>query len=265
MRRAAAIVVFCALISSGAVILAASPSISSMTLNFFTTVVDEQTQIGCTYPPLVSAPYFGGDSTSDPAAVGPTSAYTDAPWTMPFTTLTSVAYKNGADCNSSSRVCLSVALNHNETVLSLDSRGTQDPTTGKSRAVRLDFSQPCLYCAYGPGPANPFGANPVSTPGLLSIFLTTPYTSMAVCTTTDCAESETGTARFWFNDASGNQWRVDWGFVRVLRVSANTWYVLANGCDGSQVATLYRLQNKRGNSASRQGQYLMPFFASAAR
>lgn len=264
MRRAAAVLLICLAIS----VVAALPTALfaatqvALTLNFFNTVVDEQTNNGCTKPGLIGSAYLSGDNTADPSGFGPTSAYTVAPWTAYNTGLTSTAYVSGADCNPSSGNCLAVDLNHNLTVLSMDSRLSRDPTTGKPRALRLDFSRPCLDCAYGPGPSNPFGTNPLSVPGLLSVFLTTSYTSMGICSSTDCPEAETGTARFWFNDASGNQWRVDWGFVRVLRISTNTWYVLADGCDGSQVATLYRLQGKKN---SRQGQYLMPFFASAVR
>jgi hypothetical protein len=161
---------------------------------------------------------------------------------------------------------MSVSLS--KSTLSIDTRNSQDAATGKPRNLVLNFGQPCPSCPYGAGPANPFGAGPLATPGLLSIFLTTPYSGMAICSTTDCPESETGTARFWFDDPTvrNQQWRVDWGFVRVLRVSVNTWYVLADACDGSQVATLYRLANSKKNvTVSRQGQYLMPFFASGVQ
>ncbi len=265
MRRAAVVVCFCLLMLAGAALLPSGLSAAQLgfTLDFFSTVVDEQTHIGCPNPPLLSSPYAMGDNTTDPSSFGATSAYNVAPW-QPFTGLSSVAYVNGADCNPKSATCLAVTLNKNQTALSMDSRLSLDPTTGKPRALRLDFSQPCAYCAYGPGPANPFGTNPLSTPGLLSVFLTSSYTSMGVCSTTDCLESEVGTVRFWFTDPSGNQWRLDWGSVRVLRMSSNTWYVLADGCDGSQVATLYRIKNKSG-SLSRQGQYVMPFFISAVQ
>ena len=263
MKRAA--VVFSLLVAVSLVAILVPSQLSAATqvvlkLNFFNTLVDEQSGVGCTNPPLVTTPYASGDITSDPAAVGPNSAYTTAPWPTSYTALSSVAYKNGADCNTAKNTCLAVTLNSNQTAVSLDSRLSRDFTTGKPRAIRLDFSQPCAGCAYGHGPSNPFGTNPLSTPGLLSVFLTTPYTSMAVCSSTACPESEQGTVRFWFDDASGASWRVDWGFVRVLRVSANTWYVLADGCDGSQVGTLYKTQSKKGTS--RLGSYLMPFFAS---
>ena len=263
MRRAAAVLSFCLLILTGAMLLPSGLSAAQLgfTLDFFNTVVDEQTHIGCPNPPLLTSPYATGDNTSDPSSFGATSAYNVAPW-QSETGLSSVAYTNGADCNPHSATCLAVNLDKSQTVLSIDSRLSQDPTTGKPRALRLDFSQPCLYCAYGPGPTNPLGTDPFSTPGLFSVFLTSPYTSMAVCSTTDCVESEVGTVRFWFTDASGTQWRLDWGSVRVLRISSSTWYVLADGCDGSQVATLYKSKNK-GGSLSRLGQYVMPFFVSA--
>ncbi len=261
MKRAAAVFSLCVLVSVAAILLPSHLSAATQSilkLNFFNSVVDEQSGVGCTNPPLVTTPYASGDVTSDPAAVGPNSAYTMAPWTTSYTTLSSVEYANGADCNTSKNTCLAVTMNSSQTSVSLDSRLSRDPMTGKPRAVRLDFSQPCSSCAYGPGPSNPFGTNPFATPGLLSVFLTTPYTSMAVCSSTACPEAETGTVRFWFTDASGTSWRVDWGFVRVLRVAANNWYVLADGCDGSQVGTLYKTKK----SSSRLGSYLMPFFIS---
>ncbi len=271
MRRASQLVLLFVVVCLALTLIptVASAGQLAMTTNFFNWVVDEQTHVGCPYPPLITAPYLSGDITADPSAVGPTTAYTMVPWTPPPVSLTSVAYVNGADCNPSSATCLASNLNKNQTVLSIDTRNSLDATTGKPRNLVLNFGQPCDTCPYGPGPANPFGVNPLPTPGLLSVFLTVPYTSMSICSTTDCPESETGTARFWFNDpnASANvTWRVDWGFVRVLRVATNTWYVLADGCDGSQVATLYRLQNVRKKvSTSRQGQYLMPFFASGVQ
>ncbi len=266
MKRATQV----ALLSLVVLLTAALKSSSSPAsrMNFFNWVVDEQTNVGC-LTTLTASPYFSGDVTADANAVGPTSAYTSAPWTPPPVNLTSVAYVNGADCNPSSATCLSVGLSKNQTVFSIDTRISQDSTTGKPRNLVLNFGQPCATCPYGPGPTNPFGVNPVATPGLLSVFLAVPYTSMALCSSTDCPESESGTARFWFNDPNGTknlQWRVDWGFVRVLRIASNTWYVLADGCDGSQVATLYSLASNRKNvSTSRKGQYLMPFFASGSQ
>ncbi|MGI9101621.1 MAG: hypothetical protein ACR2IF_04165 [Terriglobales bacterium] len=271
MRRCAQVVLLLLSVSAAVVLapLFASAGQLAMKANFFNWVVDEQSHVGCPNPPLVAPPYFSGDITADPSAVGPTTAYTTAPWTVPQQNLTSVAYVNGTDCDPAKGTCLAVDLNKNQTVLSIDSRNSQDATTGKPRDLVLNFAQPCAGCPYGPGPANPFGASPLATPGLLSVFLTVPYTGMAICSTTDCPESEPGTARFWFNDPNGNtnlQWRVDWGYVRVLRVATNTWYVLADGCDGSQVATLYQLANNRKKiTTSRQGQYLIPFFASGVQ
>ena len=245
-----------ALTSSGA-----PPGGGNASANFFSMVVDEQTNVGCPNPPLIAPPLLYGDTTS-----GPTTIYNTPPWSVPTTSVTSSAYANGADCSPTKGTCTSVSLS--KSTLSIDTRLSQDAATGQPRNLKLDFSQPCPGCPYGPGPANPFGAGPLATPGLLSIFLTTPFNGMAICSTTDCPESETGTARFWFDDPTVRnlQWRVDWGFVRVLRVSANTWYVLADACDGSQVATLYRLNNNKKNvTVSRQGQYMMPFFASGVQ
>lgn len=49
-------------------------------------------------------------------------------------------------------------------------------------------------------------------------------------------------------------------------MSSKTWYVLADGCDGAQVALLYRLHNdKHRQSVSFQGSYLIPFFLSGVQ
>ncbi len=256
MRRASLVFLVCLAISLVAALPASlSAAATGLTLNIFNTVVDEQTNNGCLYPPLIGTAYLTGDNTADPSGFGPTSAYTVAPWTTYNTGLTSTAYVNSTDG-------LKVNLTSNQQTVTMDTRQSLDPTTGKPRALRLDFSQPCLECVYGPGPANPFGTNPYSAPGLLSLFMTTSYTGMGICSSTACPEAETATARFWFSDASGNDWRVDWGFMRVLRVSSNTWYILADGCDGSQVSNLYRV---RGKSNYRVGQYKMPFFISVVR
>src|SRR4051812_4765388 len=170
-----------ALVPHSSVLAAAT---RGMTLNIFSPMVDEQTGVGCTNPPAVAGAGLAGDLTSDLAAIGPSSAYNTAPWTQ-YATL-GVAYANGGDCNPASGGCLGVNLNHNYTVLSVDTRGTKDPTKGTARTLRLDFSQPCAECAYSGGPTNLFGANPLATPGLLSVFLVSPYTSMSVCSSRAC-------------------------------------------------------------------------------
>jgi hypothetical protein len=59
-------------------------------------------------------------------------------------------------------------------------------------------------------------------------------------------------------------WRIDWAHVRVLRLSSTTWYIIADACDGSQVAGLSKLSGSRTlPKAVLNGYYKIPFFVSA--
>ena len=223
----------------------------AMKMKMYFTSVDEQTEVGCPYPPAIFPASLRGDQDV------PSTAYEfNSPWTLRSNEL-ATTYADGGSCNPATGVCLGVKLNHNETVLSLDTRGTLGP-----RKAYIDFR------AVPSGATNKqleFGQI-ISMPILLSVFLQTPFTSMDVCSSTACLESEPATLRLWFDDPGGNAlqtWQVDWSYLRVLRMSANTWYVIANGCDGSQVARLYKRHNNRRNvTVSLQGLYLMPLFLS---
>ncbi len=236
-----------------------------VTVNIYFQVVDEQnlnlfynTTGSCSgSTEVIDYPYFKGD-----LANGPTSAYgfVGSPWSL-VSGLSSSQYANKTYCAQGSNICLGVNLNHNNTVLSLDTRNTLGP-----RKVDLNFSAPCVTCPL-PGITPSFGSS-LSTPMLVSVFLNTPYTSLSKCSSAACPEAEPAFAKLWFNDPANSQvtWRVDWSYLRVLRMSDNTWYVIADGCDGGQVAGLYRLQNQRNKvSTSFQGRYLMPFFLSAVK
>ncbi|MBZ5565361.1 MAG: hypothetical protein LAP13_23430 [Acidobacteriia bacterium] len=235
-----------------------------MTVNVYFQVVDEQNTTafynnGTAYcsgsNASIGSAFFDGDIVN-----GPTSAYNFVPpWTL-STNLSSSQYVSGTYC-STSNACLSASFNKNQSTLSLDTRNSLGP-----RKVGLSFSAPCLTCSL-PGGAPSFGSS-VNTPVLVSIFLNTPYTSMSVCSSTTCPEAEPAFAKLWFTDPTNSQvtWRVDWTYLRVLRMSTGTWYVLADACDGSQIAGLYRLQNQRNKvTTSFQGYYLIPFFLSAAK
>ncbi len=87
---------------------------------------------------------------------------------------------------------------------------------------------------------------------------------MGVCSSTACTQAVEGFAKFWFTDNSGTQWRIDWATVRVLRMSSNTWYFIADACDGTQVAGLSELTGTRTQPKTVfNGYYLIPFFFSA--
>ena len=238
---------------------------NAATMNVYFQVVDEQ-NLNAFYNTTGSCPgsssfidtaNFAGDSAN-----GPTFAYEFAgPWTL-NSSLSSSSYVHGADCNLSTGVCLGVKFDHNATVLSLDTRGTVGP-----RKLDVNFSAPCLSCSL-PGKDPAFGVSTL-TPALISVFLDNPFPSMAVCSSLACPEAQIGFAKLWFDDPAGDPlltWRVDWPFVRVLRMSSKTWYVVGDGCDGSQVAGLYRLHNdKHRQSVSFQGSYLIPFFLSGVQ
>ncbi len=244
------------------VFAASAASQTAMTMNIYFQIVDEQNTTafynnGTAYcsgsPSSIGSPFFDGDMGN-----GPTSAYNVVPpWTL-NSNLSSAQYANGTYC-STSNTCLSVSFNKNLSTLSLDTRNTLGP-----RKVGLNFSAPCSTCSV-PGGTPAFGSS-VETPVLVSVFLNTPYTSMSVCSSTTCPEAEPAFAKLWFTDPTNSQvtWRVDWSYLRVLRISTNTWYVLADSCDGTQIAGLYRLQNQRNKvTTSFQGYYLIPFFLSA--
>jgi hypothetical protein len=243
-----------------------TPSSNTATMNVYFQVVDEQNtnvfynSMGfCSGDPAVIDPIagFSGDSSS-----GPTTAYGfGSPWAL-IPDLSSSSYVNGADCNLSTGVCLGVKFDHNATVLSLDTRGTLGP-----RKLDVNFRAPCHGCSL-PGNPDVFGGSTM-TPALISVFMDTPFPSMAVCSSRACPEAQPAFVKLWFDDPGGDPlltWRVDWPYVRVLRMPSNTWCVVGNGCDGSQVAWLFRLHNnKHRQSVSLQGQYLIPFFLSGVQ
>lgn len=209
---------------------------------------------GSTVPVDISA--FAGDHS--PA--GPTSAYdVGAPWTT-ASGLSSTTYAHNSDCGNN---CLRAQINTNSKIVTLDTRGTIGP-----RQLSLDFSNACGLAQGCPGPAGDptvFGGS-VSVDGLLDVYLNVPYTSMAVCSSTACPEAEPAFAKFWFLDPSDSSvtWRVDWNYLRVLRLSSSTWYIIADRCDGTQVAGLSKLTGNRNRPKTVfDGYYLIPFFYSA--
>ncbi len=197
--------------------------------------------------------------TGDSLVAGATSAYGfGSPWKA-FTSLTSTAYSDGTDCGTN---CLQVQLAQSSKTFTVDTRGTAGPP----RTLKISFANPCGTTQGCPGPAgNPsvFGGS-VTTAGLLSIFLDFPYTSMAVCSSTACPEAQPAFAKFWFKDSSGNTWRVDWTYLRVLRMTNSTWYIIGDACDGSQVAGLSQLIGNRTQPKTVfNGYYEIPFFIAA--
>ncbi len=256
--------------------LAAQSSPIKMNVNIFNPLVEEQTGAGCPNLPA-TFPVQGGAGmgpllVGDSLASAPTQAYNFpiAPPAAPWTTVgvISSTYNDGQFCNPSTNVCLGVQFNKAHKTLSVDTRGTLGP-----RTATLNFSVACSTCGYNNKDfASGFfnaGAGLVNTTYLLSIFMDTSFTDMGVCSSNACPESQPAWARLWFDDPAGNDkqdWRVEWGTLRVLRMSTDTWYVVASPCDGTQVAKLYKLEyQKRNPTVSLQGYYLMTFFMSGVK
>lgn len=201
---------------------------------------------------------------------GPSAAYGfGGPWTE-VVGLLSTRYTDGADCGSGG--CMRARFTQGGKTLTFDTQGTSGPA-GSSRAVTTNLSQPCTEAGC-PGPGGnvadviaAFGSASVTTSGLFEVFLEFPYTSLGVCSSRACPEAGNAYAKLWFKDSSGRTWRLDWNFLRVLRMSSDAWYFVADECDGSQVAGLSRLDSSQRKQPRTvfNGYYKVPFFLTAAR
>lgn len=229
--------------------------------NVYDAVVDEHDTNAyygsATFCPGSSAPFQTSNFAGDFAVTGPMTAYEfGSPWAL-ATGLSSTGYADGSDCGQN---CLRVQFNSGLKILSFDTRGTLGP-----RKMSLNFSEPCGQAEGCPGPGGDpavFGGS-LSTPGLLNVFLDFPFTDMEVCTSTACPEAQPAFAKFWFTDPADSQvtWRVDWYYLRVLRMSADAWYVIADACDGTQIAGFSKLEGNRGRPKTVfNGYYKIPFF-----
>jgi len=184
-------------------------------------------------------------------APGPTTAWTSGfPWD-PMAGLVSATYDNGAQCVTAG-ACLRAEFNTSDKNLTLDTR-----TTLPLRTMTVDLSDPYNNSIPLALPTR------LTTPGLFQLLGTSAFTSMGVCSSRACPEATRVQAKFWFDDpvAADVQWRVTWTSVRVLRVAASTWHVVADACDGTIIGGLSKLTGNRTKPReSNQGQYLVPFF-----
>jgi hypothetical protein len=220
--------------------------------NVFSSIHDEQTNVGCPYPPFIQAS-AGLRPDAEPGASFAWDFFL-SPWD-PANDLASGLYENGTFPVSPGS-WLRVELNTNNKNFLIDTRTTAKPL----RKFTLDFSQPVSPVENVP----PFGVT-LATPGLFEALGSFSLTSMAVCTTKDCPEARTIRTKFWFVDPSDAsvEWRVDWEFIRVLRVSTGAWYFIADACDGSQVAGLSKLIGNRTQPRDvNNGTFLIPLFIS---
>ena len=248
-RLAAAISLIAALPISA---IAAKPGTSGipMIASVYTSIYDEQTNIGCTFPPDIEAT-VGLRPDRIPGATYAWD-YFLSPWNA-VTGLTSGLYENGTYPVSPGSF-LRVEFNTNNKNFLIDTRTTANPVHG----FTLDFTRPYNPAVNVP----PFGST-LPTTALFEVLGQQSLTSMAVCSSKDCPESRHIQAKLWFDDpnAADVEWRVDWAFIRVLRVSTGVWYFLADQCDGSQVAGLSQLIGNRTKPREvNSGTFLMPLF-----
>ncbi len=247
-----------------------------MKVSVYDTATDEQNTTAfynngtafCSSPVFPAASWTGDSGVS--AEVAPSPIYSFSGWTpVPDT---GAQYVDSTDCGPNQ--CLHALLDAATKILSLDTRGTLDlASTGTvPREFTLDFTTPCFTCSGPAGSPTVFGTGKLTTPALVNLSLTSPYTSMAVCSSTTCPEAQPGFAKIWFADPvdPSVEWRIDYAFIRVLRMSGipgtatGTWYVIADGCDGTQIAGLSKLiGNRTRPKVVFNGWYLIPFLATA--
>jgi len=240
-------------------VLAAKPGPSTssvpLTVSVYTQFWDEQnTNVYFNNPE--TCPFYDQvkwDSNLLPDALdGPTSQWDFFNWNVK-SGLQSGVYDNGA--NSATGSCLRAEFSTSDKVFSLDTR-----TSTPLRKLTVDLGDP------QPGTSIPSLGALVTTPALLQVSGTDSFLNMGVCSTNACPEARQIATKLWFDDPSASdvQWRVDWRAIRVLRVSSNTWYFIADGCGGSQLAGLSKLTGNRTRPRETlNGYFLIPMFFSA--
>ncbi len=157
-------------------------------------------------------------------------------------------YVNG-DTSSMVQNPLRVTIASNYTTLNLDLNGT-------SRTIDINFALCGLDYDHNPECPNPVGQGQVSpaTPGLLNVFLTSSesgatFMSMGICGPDSygnlraCPQARIAYGKFWYT-YGGQNWRVDWETLRVLRMAYKTWYIIANECDGTDVVSLSKMNGQ---------------------
>lgn len=204
--------------------------------------------------------------TGDSQPPGPLSAYDGfgSPWTT-WGGLSSTLYVDGADC-ASSNSCLRVQFNSNNKTLTIDTRDTLGPSGPRTLSVALD---PCIEADGCPGlGTTPSFGSTTTQPMIMNVFLSFPYTQMSVCNSAICPEAQEVFAKLWFLDPTDASvtWRVDWVSLRMLRMSENTWYLIAGICDGTEVAGLSKLTGSRTRPKTIfNGYFKTPFFIALVR
>lgn len=258
-------------VASPVALYAAKPT--PVTITLYQAVVDEQntsefydnTSCPGSNLPLAVSPGLGYNDLDvglggDGVQWGPTVAYDfGSPWTLASNLLSSAYDRTNCSANGT---CVVSSLVENNATLNLNTRSTP-------RQIWINFSYPCpaSVCGFEPQPLPTQLSAPFQvSQARVSVFLSDPFTGMPVCDSTACFQAQEADANLWFDDPVTPllTWKVRWGRVRVLRLTSNQWYIIADSCDGTSTAALYRTENKRGKT-SFQGYYLMPFFITVTK
>jgi hypothetical protein len=259
----AAIVIACPLLAQ-----AAKPGPVPLQARVYGTVVDEQDTVGFFNDGgLTGCPDWATDPSTLYSALLPDGISQAIPaWSVPNWTATAAftagIYNNGSYCLPGSSACLRAEFNSSDKTLSLDTRTTAGPL----RKFTLDLSDGYDLANDALIPGNAPVGQAVTTAGLFEVLGSSSLTAMGVCSSRACPEAREYPAKFWWVDGAGVTWRLDWRHMRVLHVSTDTWYFIANDCDGSQVAGLSKLEGSRTRPReTNQGYFLVPFFISVKR
>jgi class 3 adenylate cyclase len=225
-------------------------------VSLYSRVVDQQDTNAYFKAATCPVPFHDGSRLRPDKTDGSINAWDQfpgSPWKA-VTKLSSGLYDDGQDCKPNGG-CLRAEFSKDGKVLSLDTRHTSP-----LRKVTVDFGLPSADAS-----PPPFGPH-IATAGLLEISALNPITSMIVCSSSGCPEARQIAAKFWFADPSDSKvnWRVDWGAVRVLRLSPKAWYFIADACGGSQYTSLSKLVGEGANRVETSlGHFLIPLFFSA--
>ncbi len=258
LRRGA--LILCILILATSVLSFAGKT-TPATITLYNGIVDEQNTsafYGNQSCLGSSTVLYGAGLSGDGLVNGPNVAYNcGLPWTMSDTVL-STSYdqsKNSTNCNANG-TCVVSALVENNATINLNTRTTP-------RAIAFNFDTPCNGCSGFNNLALPSymtGGTKSTSQAKFSVFAPVSLTSMAVCSSTACPEAEIAYMNLWFDDWTTPllSWKVAWGRVRVLRMTSTLWYVVADMCDGTSTAAVYRTENQRGGKTSFRGYWIMP-------
>jgi hypothetical protein len=230
---------------------------STVPLNavIFDSIADEEMGNGCPSPEsLHDATGFSSDNLSDVIGMTAYDFGLGSPWT-PVLNLTGGAYNNGTFIASPGSF-LRVQFDTSNKNFTIDTRNS-----APLRKFSLDFSKP-----YSPASNVPSFGTSLTVAALFQVQGLSSITAMGVCSSNSCPESRVLQANLWWDDPkdSSVQWRVHWAGVRVLRMSNQTWYFLADTCGGNWLGGLSQLIGNRTKPREvNSGTFYLPLFIKA--